>query len=359
MSCLGGQTDLTQHGYSMSGQWPQWDGGAYASAGWQCSVCKYQNHCKAKVCRQCNVRRQFADGHGAAPPAAPAATAQQHPINAAASAVQASLLAAAGGAVDMPYPPHSADDAASPHAAERKELEDKIRALENAKASLPAGSLYTSIKSNMDTEIASAKREIINLKPLGMRLKACRGALTRAQQRAERLANIVAEAVHAKEMADKEVADLGQQVAAMELQMGARGNADADCLGVLKSGMIRVLEDMATGGMVQVETVGAARTQMEGLFNQLTTLSAQCRAAPPLRNGAAAGQPVPQPAAQPVPQPLPGTATPPPAAMSLSPVGAATAPVTLQLQHGVQGAQDIMLQNAFQQAAQGGALGGA
>ena len=93
-------------------------------------MCKCQNHGKAKVCTQCNVRRQFADGLGAAAPctAALASTASQRPINAAASAVHASFLAVGGGMITMPDSSHVAGG--FPRSPERKELELKNRALE-------------------------------------------------------------------------------------------------------------------------------------------------------------------------------------------------------------------------------------
>ena len=343
--------------------WKHWDNashGAHTSDGWRCTACKYQNTRKAKVCKQCNIRWQYScstettacsTGTTACSPAAapssqavaPTTTAStstnQHPTNAAIAALQASLLAASGGDASAPAPACGAEDPNAPKAAERKDLEDKIRALENAKASLPAGSLYNAVRENMDAEIANAKRDIINMKPLGMRLETCKSALSRAQQRAERLTSIIAEAMKVKEAADKEIADLGRQVAAMELQMGAGGSEDADCLGVLKTGMIRVLEEMATGGMVNRETIGAARVQMEGLFNNLSSLSMQCRTTAPLGNGAVTALP----AMVAAPNPSTGSITPPPTTMALSPVRVAAVPVTLQLQHGVHGAQEMIL----------------
>ena len=65
-------------------------------------------------------------------------------------------------------------------AASRKQLEDELKALEQAKATTPSSS--AAAHAALDADMARAKQQMIASKPPGVRLELCKQAVARARQ---------------------------------------------------------------------------------------------------------------------------------------------------------------------------------
>jgi hypothetical protein len=161
--------------------------------------------------------------------------------------------------------------------AERYELDARIQAIRASIGSLPPSGC-DAIRASMEEEVSRLKREIVLLKPPEARRESCRLALTRAETRLTKAAEAVAVAVASKQNEEKTVAGLKAELSALELQVLSSGQA-TDCLTLLKTGMNKVLDDMSTCGTVESGIYANARSRMEQLFTDLTTLSGQCQAA--------------------------------------------------------------------------------
>ena len=302
---------------------------------------------KAKVCRSCSARRAFADAshsgaHATATENAKANSAKgSHPVTLqvqqAAGMLKETLNVRSAGKEVAGVQNISIEP-------EKKVLEDKIKNFEMTLKSLPDTLAYAPIRQSINAEIVDAKRQINAAKPLGLRLESCKQALNRASDRRKQAGECLQAALTAKESADKDVERLQGEVAAIEMEINT--TQGASCLGVLQEGMTKVLMEMSSGGKVPSETVPQARSQMEKLFQDLTSLATTCQQQMEQQQAVQVQQQAAQLAIaqqwmqhQPMLVQVPGS----PLGSPLPPVPLMIPSVAQQLQHGVVGARAALM----------------
>ena len=241
---LGSYPDTRAHA------WPQIEGA------WTCGVCTQSNKHTAKVCKCCNVRKGFAQP-------------QLH----------------CGGIAAQTVGPHHASETGPPAQVSveiheehtRTELQQRIKVLEAALAHLPQEGLYEGPRAAIGIEIANAKRRIIELKPVGVRLENCKQAKARAETRLGQAMDAMAQAQNNVESIRKEVIDFTNDINAMEMQIATNANhashANPTCLQQLQEGMTHVISDMNNGRRLDQTVVASIQGRMQALFVDITNLS--------------------------------------------------------------------------------------
>ena len=241
------------HNYSKSRQhWRQQSGWNQEGA-WQCPFCRTNNKPKGKACQHCGLRR-FACA-AAGQPASPASAAPS----------SSSAPCSGGTSIGTVQPAES-----------KSEISAHIKHLEAALAALPDTAGCQASRSHLQQEIAASKRRITEMKPLGARIDACRGALERAEQRKRNALEQVALAQEAVMKAEKEELELKASLASLEAlvaQESTTGNASS--LTQLEEGMTAVISDMRASPTLDQNTVGNIQSQMQQLFLTLQALAAQ------------------------------------------------------------------------------------
>ena len=248
---------------------------------WACRLCLHTNAAKAKVCKNCNARRAFADTAlnasgvdntqtSSASGGNVAGGQPKQPNHVTQMIHQATNMAQSGtGHADMLATSCPSGDV------NRKALEDKIRTLDGMLRSLPENSMFENVRQQIMKDIADTKGKINAAKPVGLRLEGCRQALTRAEERNAQADQCLKAAVGAKEAARKEVERLQLEIANIELEV--RSSKGADSLTFLKDGMSKVLQEMSASTAVSSDTVQSASCQMEKLFQDLAALASSCQ----------------------------------------------------------------------------------
>ena len=262
---------------------------------WRCKLCSCQVGHKGKACPQCGARKAWAADAATTPAAAPTPTSATPTATTGASVASqlaqvASLLhsahavpADATGPLDDPAP--------ALEGATRADLSAKIKDLEACLRALPQSPLFAATRAHVEHEVATTKRHISELKPVGARLDSCKLALQRALSRRDQLKEAASLAGSSLAIADGEIKVISAELSALEAAMQADSATPAapSCLDQLRTGMEAVIADMSTSPRVDSGVVTQVSSSMKQLFADLTLISAAC--APPQQAAACAGVP--------------------------------------------------------------------
>ena len=164
--------------------------------------------------------------------------------------------------------------------ASRAEISNQIKVLEAALLQLPDTVAFERARKQLSDDVAEAKRKIIDLKPVGARMDACKEAIERATQRRMQARETLRLASEAVDSSEAEVARLGQELAGLEKAVAQEQDASSkanNSLEQLESGMTAVITDMS-GSRVDPSIIAQAKGQMQLLFESLKKVSASCAA---------------------------------------------------------------------------------
>ena len=270
-----------------------WYSQAQKPTPWRCKLCSCQVGHKGKACPQCGARKAWATDATATTTTAPAPTSAT-PAATTGTSVASQLAQVAS----MLHSAHAVPAAATepptnptpaPEGVTRADLSAKIKDLEGCLRALPQGPLFAATRAHVEHEIATTKRHITELKPVGARLDSCKLALQRALSRRDQLKDAASLAGASLATADGEIKGIAAELSALEAAMQADSAMPTapSCLDQLMTGMEAVLADMSTSSRVDTAVVTQVSSSMKQLFADLTTISTAC--APPHPAAAGAG----------------------------------------------------------------------
>ena len=128
----------------------------------------------------------------------------------------------------------------------KAELSQAIRMWEGAPASLPLDSRFDLTRQQLQSQVAEAKRQITELKPLAQRTEMCRQAAQRAESRHAAAQDAAQQAQAAVQTAATELDNIRAELRSLEHQLSAQSPpAAADSsLDHLRQGLEHVMADM-------------------------------------------------------------------------------------------------------------------
>jgi hypothetical protein len=186
---------------------------------WACSSCGSQNWSSRQACRCCGGRKTFAQVvKSKSGNTTPAAKRTAGP----AASIKASVTApAAKNDFDVQMESPRAEGA---HTATREEALEKVKNLEFLVQSV--GSHSPVLKEDLAMNLELARKELRATKPLGARLDALKGAISRNEQKLEEADAAVAVALANKESVESKLMDLRSARSAVELALAGAGLAE-------------------------------------------------------------------------------------------------------------------------------------
>jgi len=146
----------------------------------------------------------------------------------------------------------------------------RVKSLEETIKILPAGPDFDAARTEMQSRLETAKRDVNKCKPLGARIDAARLALARSQQRVSQAAEAAKLAVEVHNAAISEEEELTKSLAELEKEWTESAIEDSSSDGMvlgLKTSLGTVMKSLKARPGIQEEHIAAAQEQFELLLS--------------------------------------------------------------------------------------------